>query len=116
MKVKSDPRHTSRELAIQILFEISFQEAGLPVERHNIEDLLSLYSPNQKYDKDLLNTILSQILKNKEKIDKLIRQYAPKHPLEKMDKINLNILRIAILEGFVTKVTPPKVTIDEAVE
>lgn len=31
-------------------------------------------------------------------------------------KVDLQILRIAIFEGFIGKLTPPKVAIDEAIE
>ena len=33
-----------------------------------------------------------------------------------MKLVDLQILRIAILEGFIKKITPPKVAIDEAIE
>jgi len=33
-----------------------------------------------------------------------------------MKLVDLQILRIAIYEGFIGKITPPKVSIDEAIE
>jgi N utilization substance protein B len=33
-----------------------------------------------------------------------------------MKSVDLQILRIAIYEGFIEKITPPKVSIDEAIE
>ena len=33
-----------------------------------------------------------------------------------MKLVDLQILRMAILEGFIDKITPPKVAIDEAIE
>lgn len=48
-------------------------------------------------------------------IDKIIISSAPEWPIEKINKIDLSILRLSVrelLEGD----TPPKVVIDEAVE
>ena len=41
---------------------------------------------------------------------------APEWPLNNIAKIDLEILRIAILEGFILKITPEKVAINEAIE
>ncbi len=48
-------------------------------------------------------------------IDKLITKYAPEWPLEKINKVDLAILRLAIYE-LLTKNAPYKVIINEAVE
>ena len=49
-------------------------------------------------------------------IDELIKTNAPKWPIDKINQVDLAILRSAIWElRFQTK-TPPKVVIDEAVE
>ena len=37
-------------------------------------------------------------------------------PIEQMKSVDLQILRMAIFEGFVGEITPPKVAIDEAIE
>ena len=45
----------------------------------------------------------------------MIKKAAPAWPVEKLNKIDLAILRVAVYELTNTK-TPPKVIIDEAVE
>ena len=55
------------------------------------------------------------ILKKSGKIDKEIEEAAPTWPVDKLNKIDLAILRLAIYELEEGK-TPPKVVIDEAVE
>lgn len=47
--------------------------------------------------------------------DALIKEYAPEWPLENMNKVELAILRSAVLE-LMQKKTPPKVVINEAVK
>lgn len=49
------------------------------------------------------------------KIDKIITKAAPAWPIDKINKIDLAILRFAVYE-LMEKVTPQKVVIDEAVE
>jgi N utilization substance protein B len=57
-----------------------------------------------------------EIIANLEIIDSLIKTNAPKWPIDKINQVDLAILRCAIWElRFQTK-TPPKVVIDEAVE
>ncbi len=49
-------------------------------------------------------------------IDKHIAAAAPEWPLEKISKIDLAVLRLAVWELLFEKDAPPKVVIDEAVE
>jgi len=57
-----------------------------------------------------------KIIENLAKIDKLISQNAPKWPLDKINKVDLAILRCAVWELLNKSETPSKVVIDEAVE
>lgn len=57
-----------------------------------------------------------KIIKNLPKIDKIITASAPSWPLEKINRIDLAILRLAIFELIIVKEAPYKVIIDEAVE
>ena len=50
------------------------------------------------------------------KIDKIISQNAPDWPINKLNKVDLAILRLAIAELISNKSTPSKVVIDEAIE
>ena len=56
------------------------------------------------------------ILNSLNSLNSLIKQHAPKFPIEKIAKIDLAILRLAIYELVVEKKHPPKVIINEAVE
>lgn len=50
------------------------------------------------------------------KIDPIIIKTAPEWPLEKLNKTDLAILRLAVFEMTIEKKQPVKVIIDEAVE
>jgi len=56
------------------------------------------------------------IIKNITSIDSIIHTDAPKWPIDKINKVDLAILRCAIWELTIQQKTPPKVVIDEAVE
>ncbi|MGD8744339.1 MAG: transcription antitermination factor NusB [Candidatus Woesebacteria bacterium] len=91
MKTAKDPRHKSRIKIVKSLFAESFTN-------------------QQKLPKTV-----REILKKADIIDKKIQKAAPTWPVDKLNKIDLAILRLAIYE-LETADTPPKVVIDEAVE
>ncbi len=57
-----------------------------------------------------------QIINSIDSINELISTHAPKWPLEKINKVDLSILRCAIWELKIEQKTPPKVVIDESIE
>lgn len=91
MKTPLDPRHRRRIDIIQQLFTISFRE-------------------NQK------NPKLTDIMPHIPAIDSKIQVAAPEWPIEKISRIDLAILRLAVYELTVVTSQPPKVIIDEAIE
>lgn len=91
MKSLQDPRHQKR--------------------KHIIEELFSRDFHTQRVSKKV-----NEIFTHKETIDSYISKAAPEFPVEKINKVDLAILRLAVYELFIIKDTPPKVVIDEAVE
>lgn len=115
MKRSTDPRHLARILALQGLFSKYFLHNDVQMEMIPVKELLTI-DEFEKYDKDLFEKITKGVIENIEQIDKLIEKYAPQWPIQQMKLVDLQILRIAIFEGFISKITPPKVSIDEAIE
>jgi N utilization substance protein B len=91
MQTATDPRHLRRREAVKVLFAETFAKQPRPPE------------------------LVVAIQKNEKKIDKLIAKAAPEWPIDRLNKIDLAILRLAVYELEFEK-TPPKVVIDEAVE
>ena len=112
MKVKSDPRHISRRLALQTLFAWSlFSENPKEILRHIITEFGS-----SRWDEELLNNLINEVTENLESIDRQIELAAPDWPIKQISKIDLIILRIATAELNYNQDIPPKVSIDEAIE
>lgn len=118
MKDKIDPRHISRILALQHLFEESFQKSKLEDSEKTLftEDGLCDVNEIKTYDKKLYKQIIEAVTKSINEIDKIIQKYAPERPIDEISQVDLQILRIAIAEGFIDNFTPRKVAIDEAIE
>jgi len=92
VKELKDPRHKRRQKTVQSLFAWGFNQT-------------SQLTPTGK-----------KVVEKLTKIDKMINDCAPKWPLEKINRIDLAILRLATYELIFDKKIPDKVSINEAVE
>lgn len=101
MKTATDPRHLRRREAVKVLFAETFVHAPQT----------GAGFAKQQQIPELAKKILAQ----KVKLDKLIEKAAPQWPVDKLNRIDLAILRLAVYE-LENEDTPPKVVIDEAVE
>ena len=115
MKKSTYPRHLSRELALQNLFSKDCNK-----DRDNVIEVclseLSALDEITEYNKELYKQLVSGVRGNMQKIDEIITKFAPQWPIPQMKLVDLQILRMSIFEGFLSKITPPKVAIDEAIE
>lgn len=114
MKTKSDPRHTSRRIALTSLFCWLFNEPDTEESMLLSKDVLE--ESNSEFDPDLVNFLVEGVKQHSQEIDRIIVESAPEWPIDKIAKIDLIILRLAIFEVLFGKKVPLKVAIDEAVE
>ncbi len=92
MKTPKDPRHKKRQDTVQALFAESFLK--------------------QKSHDETADLVLT----NLEMIDHKINIIAPEFPIDKINKVDLAILRLGAYELLIDKSQPQKVIIDEAIE
>jgi N utilization substance protein B len=120
MKAQNDPRHQARIIALQTLFEWSFNSTDIEdlVERDlNTYSEMALPAESRlDVDRDLAIFLTKGVTENLDAIDKIVASSAPEWPISQIAKVDLEILRIAIFELYIAKSVPPKVAIDEAVE
>lgn len=82
-------------------------EADVELEETELSQFIDL-----KYSKELVESFNS----NKESIDSLINKYAKNWTINRMAKVDLAILRLAICEILYMSEMPTKVSINEAIE
>lgn len=105
-------RRLSRELALQVLFQIDLVNA-------NMEESLKHIFDNDKFPEEVREftlIIVKGVIINLIEIDKAIKDYTDNWSLERITNIDRNILRIAIYEILYTKDIPKSVSINEAIE
>ncbi len=110
-------RHLSRSIVLQTLFEWDFNalpdnEIGEILDRN-----LSEFAPGLN-DKDFVAKLLELVIKKKKIVDEIIEKAAPDWPIDKINTVDRNILRMGLCEllfGDYNEV-PPKVAINESIE
>lgn len=91
MKTALDPRHKKRQRIIEDLFKLDFHKQPIGIDS-------------------------KEVIKHQKTLDEKIAFAAPEFPIDKINKVDLAILRLAIYELLIIKKEPPKVIIDEAIE
>jgi len=91
MKTPLDPRHKKRQKIVESLFKYDFH-------------------------KQIVNDSTKKILSRLKYVDKQIEAAAPEFSIDKINRIDLAILRLAVYELLVEKTQPVKVILDEAIE
>lgn len=91
MKTALDPRHKKRQKIVEDLFKIEFYKQPIGPEAQ-------------------------EVMNHQELIDGKIKAAAPEFPIDKINRTDLAILRLATFELLVAQKEPPKVIVDEAIE
>ncbi|NOT06347.1 MAG: transcription antitermination factor NusB [Anaerolineales bacterium] len=107
------PRTRARAIALQVLYETDIANNHLPgdVLKIRLEEI-----PLADDLAEFARQIVFGVLPLTQDLDQLIAKYAPDWPLDQIAAIDRNILRIAFWEFAVSRETPVKVAINEAVE
>jgi len=121
-------RHLSRSIAMQTLYEWDFNNYGKDsppkadqplagkineILERNIQE----FGPGLE-DDEFVRDLIKGVLENQEKIDAIIIKTAPEWPLEQVNLVDRNVLRLGIYELLFGNRggVPPKVAINEAIE
>lgn len=105
-------RRDIRELMMQILYQMEIQEdySVDVLEGALLEHKLS--EKNNKYAKEIYNIVIVQ----KEEIDNKIKDNLKDWTMDRISKVDLSILRLALSEIIGMEDIPMTVSINEAVE
>jgi N utilization substance protein B len=111
--------HNARILALQTLYSQTYwsesqAELSQPekLSKAELKEINSFSNINEK----LFKKLVAGVKESREQIEKLIIEFAPERPLNDIYIVDLIVIEIAIWEGFIEKITPMKVAINEAIE
>ncbi len=107
------PRHLARQIALQALYEINI--AHHPPGAAISERLAAQKPPLQPDYAAFARNIVSGVVSQHERLDRIIGHFAPEWPVEQIATIDRNILRMALWE-ILFDGTPVRVAINEAIE
>jgi len=105
-------RRKARAIALQALYEID-------ATKHEMETVVCRLLAEgglSEENNTFVHELVSQVIQNKEKIDRYIQKFATAWPIEQIAVIDRNILRLAIFEVLFDNKVSVKVAINEAVE
>ena len=102
---------------MQTLYEWDFWGRDDSKISEILERNIKEFAPGLEDDK-FVRDLVEGVLSHREKIDKIIEKTAPEWPIEQVNFIDRNVLRIGIYELLFAnrEEVPPKVAINEAIE
>lgn len=105
-------RRLARETAMQFLYEMEIN-SDLSKEYYN-KNLLSKLVDSK--DTVFINNLINTYIENKDTIDSKIEEKLKNWKLDRLNKVELSILRLAVTEIKFIEDIPVKVSVNEAVE
>ena len=105
-------RRQSRELALQILFQIEF------APQIQYTEFLEVFEQSVSQDIiDYADLIINGVKNNKEQIDSTLQRVSQHWKVERMALVDRNLMRMAVYEMlFMPDALKPNIVINEAVE
>jgi len=109
-------KQTRSEARIEA-FKLIFQSAANDSEPDFLIEQMLLEHPESEKNLDYIKTVFLGVLAKRDEIDEKIRENLGKNwKLERISKVSLAVLRLAIFEILYVEDVPERVAINEAVE
>ena len=105
-------RRIAREIAMKMLYGRMFGGEDTYTEIHEIS---GIGSAAEQPDAEFAAALVNGVIENEAEIDELITAASAGWSIDRMPKVDLSILRIAVYELAIDKKAPQKVIINEAV-
>lgn len=111
MRNLNDPRHIARILSVMDLYEFFFGAEFEGLQTLAAEDL-----ELGNYSKKIREEAVPGVKESSVQIDEIVNKYSDPVKTADLDLLLLQIIRLAVWEGFIGKTVPEKVAVDEAIE
>lgn len=105
-------RRKAREQALQVLYQIDLTKQST----QEAFPLFHTYFLSHKDLDDFTTRLVKGVEQYREEIDGILKKYSEHWTLDRMSRIDHNILRVAVFELLWCPDIPPKVSINEAIE
>ena len=107
-------RKRSREIAMELLFSMEISKNSY---EQTIESFIENYEMDLKtIDLEYIKKVMKSVTDYKEEIDEIIKNSLINWTIERVSKVNLVIVRLAIAEMLYIDDVPEVVAINEAIE
>jgi N utilization substance protein B len=105
-------RRRARELALQVLFHLEYNPGDPDV---SFDRVCLCFSP-PKETRSFARQLVQGVWAKREDLDRMIAKASKNWRVERMSRVDRNVLRMAVFEVMHIQEIPAKVSIDEAVE
>jgi N utilization substance protein B len=115
-------RRLARELALQSLYQIEMNHMSLTeaitnvVEEAESDDESELIKNKDVIAQEEILELVQGTLTHKEKIDDLLKDYLKGWQMDRLSRVDREILRLASYEMLYRDDVPPKVVVNEAID
>ena len=107
-------RQRSREIAMELLFSMEISKNSY---EETIECFVDDYEMDLKtIDLEYIKEVIKSVVDHKEEIDEVIKNSLINWTIDRVSKVNLTIVRLAIAEMLYINDVPEVVAINEAIE
>lgn len=108
-------RRRAREAAMCLLYE---RELNLEPEDDTLEEMCDVLHTERLAEEHCryISSVLAAFEQNREEIDSLVAKYCVSWKIERLSRVDISILRLAVIEMYYIKKESYKVSINEAVE
>lgn len=113
---KAPPRRTERSLAFQVLYSQEFVSCG------TLEELEKAFALAPRQDEQAGKPagfawdLVRGVWENEKKLDEIISAHSNNWRLERVGRVELTLLRLAVYEMLYCPDVPPKVAMNEALD
>jgi N utilization substance protein B len=119
MAAPKAPRRAARSLAFQVLYSLTFTPAA------TVQDAAKAFRKAPEQDEPSEGTgapegfaweLVEGVWTNMERLDAHLASFSQNWRIERMGKVEITLLRLALYEILYRRDVPPKVAINEAIE
>lgn len=115
-------RRLARELALQSLYQMEMNEVstteaiGMAIEEAQHENEANLEINNEIINPEYVKELVEGTVKHLSSIDVLLEKYIKGYKMDRLSKVDREVLRLATYEMIHREDVPPKVVVNEAIE